>query len=322
MPAEIVDPPPLEVAEPPAQPTGPPCDAPGFPALPMFGGEIGELANATTPQRMVMVNSTIREGLTAGGMAMTADGQSQAQVSTSYATRGGVLKAELASAGMVQLALEGCAPLPFLQLNSMVALMPQGLAGGMAQGMLLTPVGMVTGSANLYGQLSAELLTGLQPSPTSQLMLGAHAWGTPGKLCGVKGALELQSMVLDEREQVTASSALTFEYTVPRVDAGGGAVVVEPPAWSVSAFHRTSPTHSVAACYTQPAAAHASMWIGGTRQVSESVRLRGTWATTGLLSLALEMAGHRSALTLSASANTVPAEGLAPRFGATLQLSP
>lgn len=306
---------------------GPPCDEPGFQSLPMFGGEINELAQATTPQRLVMVNSQIREGITVGGMAATQEGPSlmqptvtQAQFMTNYATRFGALGAQLSSQGMLTLGIEGCSPHPNLSLNSTVGLVPQGLAMGEAKAMLMTGVGMVTAQANLFGQMSAELLTGLQPSPTSQLMLGAHAWGQPGLLGGLRAAAELQSMVLDEREQITASSALTLEITSPRVGPTGAAADATPSSWSVSAFHRTSPTHSVAANYTQPKGGDAFMWLGGTRQLNDSTRLRGKWSTRNLLSLALEVSGDRSAVTIQTETST--AGPLAPKFGATLTLSP
>jgi len=81
-------------------------------------------------------------------------------------------QAELISQGMVQLAVEGCSPLPFIQLNTQVgppparsspaparpppvhttpparrqaAVMPQGLAMAALQTVLLTPVGVLVG---------------------------------------------------------------------------------------------------------------------------------------------------------------------------------
>ena len=40
--------------------------------------------------------------------------------------------------------------------------MPQGLAGGMVQTMLMTPIGPMIGTAGLNGMLSAEYITAAQ----------------------------------------------------------------------------------------------------------------------------------------------------------------
>ena len=59
---------------------------------------------------------------------------------------------------------------------------------------------------------------------------------------------------------------------------------------------------------------------GGTRQLTESTRLRGKWGTQGILALALEVAGEKSSLTLVSEVHSSGA--LNPKFGATLNLSP
>ena len=109
---------------------------------------------------------------------------------------------------MVNVSLEGFQPLPFLNCNLQLAFVPAGLAGGVLQTMMLTPVGMVMSCLNTGGQMSCELITGAQPSPTSQVMLGCHFWGMPGLLGGVKTAIELQHMVVDSQENLTASSSV------------------------------------------------------------------------------------------------------------------
>ena len=61
------------------------------------------------------------------------------------------------------------------------------------------------------------------------------------------------------------------------------------------------------------------MTVGGTRQVTDHTRLRGKWSTTGVLALALEVAGEKSSVQLTTEVNTVSGE---PKFGATINLSP
>ena len=187
----------------------PPADESGFPMLPMFGGEISELYNSlSAAQSVVSLSTSVRDGVMTSGMAMLGESGSQAQVGTQLMTSRGTLKADLISAGMLQTTIEGFPPLSFLNLNLQLAFVPQGLAGGVLQSMLLTPVGMVMSSINTGGQMSCEFITGGAPSETSQVMLGAHWWGLPGLLGGCKAAMEFQHMVLDKDENPVASSAV------------------------------------------------------------------------------------------------------------------
>ena len=48
--------------------------------------------------------------------------------------------------------------------------------------------------------------------------------------------------------------------------------------------------------------------------------VRGKWGTTGVLALALEVAGEKSSLTFVSEVSTTGS--LSPKFGATLSLSP
>ena len=169
--------PPTEVevaaAEEPAAAAGPPPGMPpaneaGFPMLPMFGSEAGELFNALSTQATtLMINSSPVEGVMSTGMTMLGADHSMAQVGTQLLTSYGALKAELVSNGMLQTSLEGFSPLSILQLNTQLAFMPAGFAGGVLQALAFTPVGMLMGSVNTGGQLSTEFFTGMQPTPTS-----------------------------------------------------------------------------------------------------------------------------------------------------------
>ena len=187
----------------------PPADESGFPMLPMFGGDISELYNSlSAAQSVLSLSTSVRDGVMTSGMAMLGENGSQAQVGTHLMTSRGTLKADLISAGMLQTTIEGFQPLSFLNLNLQLAFVPQGLAGGVLQSMLLTPVGMVMSCINTGGQMSCEFITGGAPSETSQVMLGAHWWGLPGVLGGCKAAVEFQHMVLDKEDNPVASSAV------------------------------------------------------------------------------------------------------------------
>jgi len=204
---------------------GPPLDEPGFPSLPMFKGELNEWINATTPQRLAMVSLGLREGLGLSGMGMLADdGNGMLQSGLTYGTRFGALKAEVVSQGVLQTTLEGFMPLPFLQLTTQLAFMPQGLAGGAMQSVLMSPIGAIIGSANLGGQLSAELLLPLQPfGEDSQLLLGANAWGLPGAWGGSKFAVEYtQAEPTADGSMPTRIGTVTAEVTRPRAGSPNG----------------------------------------------------------------------------------------------------
>lgn len=314
-----------ESAEGEAPLTMPPQDESGFPALPMFGAECGELYNSCQVQRLVMLSTTLPGGLAASGMGALGPEQSQLQVGTQYMTRAGVLKAEFMSAGMLQTAFEGFSPLPFLQLNTQLAFCGQGLAMGVLQGLVLTPVGMIMGCANVMGQLSAEMITAIQPTPSDQLLLGAHAWGTPGSMGGVKGALEWQHQVLEgegDDAKLVAMSAITLAVTAPYVTARGAPLERLAPSWALHAFHRPCAAHSLAASFERGASGKHVLTAGGTRTLSETSRLRSKFATTGVLGLALEVAGTKSNITFTTEANALPGAPLNPRFGAAVSLSP
>ena len=304
-------------------PTGPPANESGFPALPMFGGEIGELFNSLSPQMMVMLNSSPREGVLTNAMAMLGAESSQGTVGTTLITNHGALKAELISHGMLQASFEGFSPLPFVQLNTQLAFLPQGLAGGVLQGVMVSPIGMLMGCANTGGQLSAELLTAVQTPGEGQLMFGVHTWGVPGLRCGYKAALEFQHQLVDG-EELLGSSAITLACTSPFVSADGAPLAEPERSVSLSAFHRTSKNHAVCASVDWPAksATGGSMTLGGTRQLSDTLRLRGKWGTTGILALALEVSGEKSSVTLVAETSTLPNATAPPKFGATVVLSP
>ena len=170
----------MAVAEGDAIMEGPPLDEPGFPALGMFGGEVNELfgaeppagqcpiccacthltsaahgsrgwflisvrpfgAGALHPQRIVQFSCNLRENMMMRGMGMLSNGGTNATlgVQRMMGPNGPMLSAEAISQGVVQLGCEGLSPLPILQLNTQLAFMPY-LCGGMANAMLLTPVG-------------------------------------------------------------------------------------------------------------------------------------------------------------------------------------
>jgi hypothetical protein len=309
--------------EAPALPPGmPPANEPGFPALPMFAGEVGELFGALQPHTIVQLGSSPADGVMTTGMAMFSEQGAQAQMGTQVVTSRGVLKADLVSHGMLQTSFEGFAPLPFMQFNTQLAFMPQGFAGGVLQGLMLTPVGMLMGCLNTAGQLSAEAFTAVQPTPTSQLILGAHTWGLPGLRCGVKGAIELQHQQVDAKDELVGSSSISLTCVSPFVNADGSALAAPERSTTLSVFHRTSAKHSLAMSLEWPAKAAGRLTVGGTRELSDHTRLRGKWGTSGVLALALEVAGEKSSATLVAEMNAKPDQPLAPKFGATIALNP
>jgi len=137
----------------------------------------------------------------------------------------------------------------------------------------------------------------------------------------VKGALELQQTQLDPSTKAPmASSSITLTATAPLVSPEGNPLAQLDPAWSLAFFQRLSPANSVAASIERSASSGTHMTAGGTRQIGPGTRLRGKWGTTGVLALALEVAGDRSSITFVSEVRTVGA--LSPRFGATVNLAP
>lgn len=318
-PVPVPDAPP-ENAPPPGMP---PADEAGFPQLPMFGGECNELfGSVSAAQSVFSLSTTLRNGVTTSGMAMLSDSSSQAQVGTQLVTSYGAIKADLISAGMLQASFEGFSPLPFLQTNLQLAFVPQGLAGGVLQSMMLTPVGMLMGAVNTGGQMVGEIITGGQPTPTSQVLLGMHWWGLAGTRGGFKAALEVQHAILDAEENMLGSSAITVACTAPFVQPDGTKLSAIDPTLSLSVFQRTSPSNSMAASIVRSPKDGTHLSCGGTRQLSPHARLRGKYGTTGVLALALELAGEKSSFTIVSEAQTTGDKGFAPKFGATLSLSP
>ena len=314
---EIIEQP---AAAPQPPPGMPPADEPGFLCLPMFGGEIGELFNSlTTGQSMLTVATQLREGVMSSGVAMLGDTSAQAQIATQVATSRGTLKAELVSQGLLQATIENFPLLPILDSTLQLCFVGPMLAGGTLINTLLTPVGRLQAFVNTGGQMSAEFLTGAPTGETSQLMLGAHMWGVPGLMCGYKTALEFQSMNI-QGEELLGSTSVTLAVTRPLVDAAGSRLAEVDPTLSLSVFARTSALNSVAASIERHPKNGIHLTAGGTRQLSESSRLRGKWGTQGLLAMALEVAGERSQLSLVTEVST--AGPLNPKFGATLNLSP
>ena len=113
---------------------------------------------------------------------------------------------------------------------------------------------------------------------------------------------------------------ITLACTMPFVEANGTPLAAYDPSFSLSAFQRISPTNSIATSIESSPKSGVHLTAGGTRQLSESARLRGKWGTRGVLALALEVAGEKSSLTLVSEMSS--SGSLAPRFGATLSLSP
>eukprot|EP00324_Dicrateria_rotunda_P000233 CAMPEP_0206167436 /NCGR_PEP_ID=MMETSP1474-20131121/28225_1 /ASSEMBLY_ACC=CAM_ASM_001110 /TAXON_ID=97495 /ORGANISM="Imantonia sp., Strain RCC918" /LENGTH=379 /DNA_ID=CAMNT_0053572083 /DNA_START=39 /DNA_END=1176 /DNA_ORIENTATION=+ len=287
---------------------------------------MSELFKSLAPQKLVQLSLAARDNLSLHGVGMFGQ-QSQAQLGINAMTPAGVLSAELISQGVVQLGLDGMCPLPFLQLSGQLAFMPQGLAGGMMQSVLMTPLGPVVTTAGLNGMLSAEWIVGAGVSESAQLMLGAHAWGMPGLLGGVKAAAELQHYHVKD-EKLVSSSTLNLTVTAPKFVDGVAAEVA--PSWSASIFHRMSPEHNLCAAFDAvPAEKTYVLSMGGTRKLSDTTRLRGRLTTQSVISVALEvcgspdtpLVGEKAVLNLCCEANMAPSRPLDPKLGATLQLS-
>ena len=195
--------------------------------------------------------------------------------------------------------------------------MPQGLAGGALQAVLMTPVGVLLGSANLFGQMCAELITGAQPSESTQLMLGAHVWGQPGVYGGAKLAAELQHAVMDG-DEVVGTSAITLAATRPYVKADGSPAST---SGSLSIAYRPSSVYSLATSIERTPDGSHVLTAGGTRALDGGKRVKGRVTTAGILALALDVAADASSLTLCAELGITPSAAPA-RFGATVSLNP
>jgi len=187
--------------------------------------------------------------------------------------------------------------------------------------MIPTPIGMVVGSANAMGQLSVEALTGFQPAENHSLMLGAHAWGLPGLLGGVKTALEWRHDAVDDEQRPVSGSSIVLACTSPFVSASGAPLAASARSVSLSVTQRLKMDHSLNASIDWATDGKVQMAAGGTRMISDSTRLRGKWGTTGVLALALETAVDKSSVNLVAEINALPGQPLAPKFGATVSLS-
>lgn len=300
----------------------PPANEPGAAMLPMFERDLGEWLQGFSTQTLITAATSPRDGVTTSALGVFGSEQSHMQLGTQVETeRFGVFKADLMPQGMLQTTMEGFSPLPFLGLNTQLAFVSQGFAGGVLQTMLMTPIAMISATANTASQLSAEAFTAFQPGPSSQVMLGAHAWGLPGIFCGHKVALEWQHREMDG-EKLVAMSTVALACTSPVVAASGAPLATPQRSVTMSAVHRLSEKASLSASLDLPANGDGSMKLGGSRQLSESTRLRGMYGTRGVLALALEMAADHSTVNLAAEFNTKAGAGLAPKFGATISLSP
>ena len=91
---------------------------------------------------------------------------------------------------------------------------------------------------------------------------------------------------------------------------------------SLSAAYRTANQHSLVASVDKSDGAGAVIAMGGSRKLSDAHRLRGRWATNGVLGVALECASEHSMLSVCAQVNSTPGKDLEPKFGATIQISP
>jgi len=249
---------------------------------------------------------------------------SQATLGLRAMTSRCALSMEAVSAGVVQLGVEGYSPLPFLQLNAQLAFVPIVPVGGQAQAVLMTPVGPLISSMNLMGQMSVEWIAGAAFSETSQLMVGVHGWGFPGTIGGFKAAAEFQNLQV-EGEELISSSTITLAVTAPRY--ANNQPTLSAPSWSVSAFKRTGPDHSMCAVFEAPSSGECVLTAGGTRKLDDTCRLRGKLNSKGVLALALELAGTKNLPLVGDKANiTLSCEGssvgpLNPKVGASLQLS-
>ena len=304
--------------EAPPPPMMPPREESAFPSLPWAAGGVNELFDGVTPKTLFQAQVSVRDGLTSQGMGMMQGPAAFGQVGLQYASPLGNLKADLISQGVVNLSLDGFQPLPIMQLNTQLSFMSGMLVGGQLYSVLFTPVGVMTGGANLYGQLSGEFFTGIQPAsyPGNQVMLGVHTWGMPGIFGGYKAAIEWSREVV-VNDELQAQCAVTAAVTKPYLMNDG-----EPGthSFTLSAYHRMSES-SLLAVQVEGGAQGSVMSTGRSRQLSEAQRLMARWTTQGILGLALEQSGEKSVLSLCGEVDSTPGRPLNPKFGVTLQMS-
>jgi len=289
--------------------------------LQMFGGDYAELMQSLTPMKMLTCSSQPIEGVMTSGLAMFGANQSHMQVGTQTFTPYGALKAELMANGMLQTSLEQFTLLGgALMFNTQLAWSGMQLAGGVVQGIMGIPLGMVMGSANTGGQTSAEMIMAvpLNEAGNSGLMLGVHSWQLLGQRCGLKGALEWKYEEMDG-EQSLSQTNVALACTRPSVQADGSPLAEPELTTSLSVAHKTAAKHSLLAALDWAPQKEGVMTLGGTRQLTDATRLRGKWNTTGVLALALEVAGDKSSLSFTTEWDTTRGE---PNFGVTINLSP
>ena len=322
-PAAAAPPEATPAAEPPLPPGLPPANETGFAALQMFGGDFAELMHSLRPHSLFTITSQPLDGVVTSGLGMMSGDHTHAQVGTQYFTPFGALKAELMSNGMLQASFENFTLLyGMLQFNTKFLFSSAGQpVGGELQGIVGTPLGALVGSTNGL-QSSIELISGMPlaqtETSTSMLMFGVHSWSMLGLRGGIKAALEWGHQELDG-EQLVSASAVTLACTKPFVHPDGSPLDEPQQTTSLTFSHKMSSQHSLLASLEWEPKTEGVMTVGGTRQVTDHTRLRGKWSTTGVLALALEVAGEKSTVQLTTEVNTVSGE---PKFGATINLSP
>jgi len=306
--------------EAPPQSMMPPREESGFPSLPWAAAGANELFHTVTPTRMFTMSCSVRDSLSTTVMGMQNQGQTAGQLGLQYASPLGMLKVEGASQGMVNVSLEGFQPLPIMQLNTVLGFVGGMLACGELKSVLMTPFGLLMGSANVFGQMSAEFFTGLQPADGHQLMVGTHVWGLPGVFGGVKVAAEWTREVV-VAEELQSQCAITAAVTRPYLSNDGSPGV---PSFSLTMCHRPDAESTLALQYEgggKDGAKGGVLSVAGARQLSEAQRLKARWNTQGLLGVALEQAGQKHMLSFIGEIDTSPtAAGLSPKFGVNLQL--
>jgi len=216
----------------------------------------------------------------------------------------------------VQTSLENLSPLPFTSVNLQLAFMKQGLAMGAIQSVLMTPVGLLMGCANLAGQMSGELFTGFAPAEGHQVLLGAHVWGLPGCYGGCKSIVEWQRAVTTADGDVEKLGSITLACTRPH------AAFTGVPSVSISAVEKVNANDSLVAGFERAPSGKHTLSVGGSRQLEAgdacNMKLKGLFTSEGVLGLALELSGAKSSATLSVEAR----QSAAPKFGACVQLAP
>ena len=96
---------------------------------------------------MFTMGCSVRDSLSTTVMGMQNQGQTAGQLGLQYASPLGMLKVEGASQGMVNVSLEGFQPLPIMQLNTVLGFVGGMLACGELKSVLMTPFGLLMGSA-------------------------------------------------------------------------------------------------------------------------------------------------------------------------------